>query len=166
MAAPSASPTSVEEGLDDFDNLPDAYIAAPLPPLRAVDLGPEASGALPQAEMIALPMLSALAGRGQDQVGDVPHSLITLADKLPLNVASHLPDLDLCNLCLVSKHLGAVAQETLYRTPAVDLWPTPSAIEQLSKTIIRRPDLARKVVRLSLCTANRKTKVYIFEVPG
>jgi hypothetical protein len=42
---------------------------------------------------------------------------MALPDELLLNVASHLSIPDLYNLCLTSKHLGAVAQEALYKHP-------------------------------------------------
>jgi hypothetical protein len=57
--------------------------------------------------------------RNEGYNGAVTHPLMTLPDELLLNVASHLSDQDLCNLCLTSKHLGAVAQEALYRSPAI-----------------------------------------------
>jgi hypothetical protein len=55
--------------------------------------------------------------RVEDDNGAVPHPLMALPDELLLNVASHLSIPDLYNLCLTSKHLGAVAQEALYKHP-------------------------------------------------
>lgn len=79
------------------------------------------------------------------------HPLMTLPDELLLVVASKLATTDLYSLCHVSKRLGSIAQDVLYRSVTVEQSDErQSSITQLAWTLIRRPDLARKVFKLSV----------------
>ena len=94
------------------------------------------------------------------QLGDLPNELL-------LNIAKHLRNgsqyvrrcqRDLCNLTLTAKKYRPVAQEALHysvviRAPAVEIRAgevrvaeplDPSRIVLLCRTLLRRPDLARK----------------------
>jgi hypothetical protein len=86
-----------------------------------------------------------------------PDFLMQLPDELLLNVAHHMAAPDLVNLSLVSKRLGAIAQEALHSSPQ-DI-SGGSNLVSLSTTLIRRSDLARKVTKLTLMVGREKESI-------
>jgi hypothetical protein len=90
-----------------------------------------------------------------------PDFFMQLPDELLLNVAHHMAAPDLVNLSLVSKRLGAIAQEALHSSPQ-DI-SGGSNLVSLSTTLIRRSDLARKVTNShSWSAAKRKAFPFVF----
>ena len=90
--------------------------------------------------------------------------LITLPDELLLNIADRLATPDLLQLSLVSKRVGAVAQEALHRyivLPYIQRLAARcrSPIAQLAETLLQRPELARRVRGLDLCPQNEDVLV-------
>jgi hypothetical protein len=75
--------------------------------------------------------------------------MMTLPGVLLLIIAHYLPALDLCQISLTSKHIGASAREALYHLPDV-LYQLqgPSRIAVLAATLVRRRDLAQKIHQL------------------
>jgi hypothetical protein len=84
--------------------------------------------------------------------------LFTLPDELLLIVACSLPQLDLCRPSLVSKYIGSIAREALYRSPEIlyqepEIPPRshdPPRVALLATTLTCRPELAQKVSVLRL----------------
>jgi hypothetical protein len=83
-------------------------------------------------------------------------SLYTLPNKLLLNVAKFLDKPDLLKLALTCRKFTSIAQDVLYDAPELqDYYSTPitttiQRIRDLGRTLLRRPDLARKVRELTV----------------
>lgn len=97
-----------------------------------------------------------------DTSQDTPCLLYRLPDELLLNVALCLPQPDLCRLSLVSKQIGSVVQESLYRSPSIICVSNgPSRIAMLAATLACHPDLAYKVNELIVMPHIRQVRVII-----
>jgi len=97
-------------------------------------------------------------------LGDETAFLTMLPDELLLNIAERLTVPDLLQMSLVSKHIGAIAQEALYRyitLPYIQRLEARcrSPIAQLAETLVQRPELARKVRGLDLCPQMEEVSV-------
>jgi len=92
-----------------------------------------------------------MAGDDASGAAQAAHSLLfTLPDELLLNIAQWLPTQDQCELSRVSKHIGAIAQEALYRAPRIaSRKGEGSRIAKLGVVLARNARLASKVQQLA-----------------
>ncbi|KAH4613188.1 hypothetical protein HBH82_016570 [Parastagonospora nodorum] len=89
------------------------------------------------------------------------HCLIfTLPDELLLDIAHCLSTPDQCELSLVSKQIGTIAQEALYCAPSIPYRSSPpSRIAMLAEVLARNAHLACKVQELDLKPHTRHVSV-------